>query len=112
MFYVVSLFLLNRAYGGPEEGGWWYTIGEVVDPKNYPIIQPPNPGHGCQVRPEIFNDKQNAEHWAKAWTRDYCSYLNDSRNSDLGSVLCEGRYEFLVTEGWPEDFPQTRPHYE
>lgn len=26
--YVVALYEIDRAYGGPEEGGWWYDIGE------------------------------------------------------------------------------------
>ncbi len=35
--YVVAVYTLDRAYGGPEEGGWWYTIGDlsaVVDGSN------------------------------------------------------------------------------
>jgi hypothetical protein len=28
--HFVNLYRTTRAYGGPEEGGWWYTQGEIV----------------------------------------------------------------------------------
>jgi hypothetical protein len=28
--HVVAVYAEDRAYGGPEEGGWWYTTGELV----------------------------------------------------------------------------------
>jgi len=27
MLYV-NAYRVSRAYGGPEEGGWWYDVGE------------------------------------------------------------------------------------
>lgn len=30
MFYV-NVYELRRCYGGPEEGGWWYDEGSLVD---------------------------------------------------------------------------------
>ena len=26
---IVALYEIDRAYGGPEEGGWWYDCGEL-----------------------------------------------------------------------------------
>ena len=28
MDYTVAIFFVDRAYGGPEEGGWWFDTGE------------------------------------------------------------------------------------
>lgn len=28
-FYAVAVYSTDRVYGGPEEGGWWYTAGEL-----------------------------------------------------------------------------------
>ena len=28
--HVVALYEIDRAYGGPEEGGWWYDCGELA----------------------------------------------------------------------------------
>ena len=27
--FVVALYEIDRCYGGPEEGGWWYDTGEL-----------------------------------------------------------------------------------
>ena len=27
----LNIYELAQAYGGPEEGGWWYTYGEPVE---------------------------------------------------------------------------------
>ena len=27
--HVVALYEIDRRYGGPEEGGWWYDCGEL-----------------------------------------------------------------------------------
>ncbi len=27
--FVVALCEMGRAYGGPDEGGWWYETGEL-----------------------------------------------------------------------------------
>lgn len=32
MRYIVALYELDRAYGGPEEGGWWYDTGDLRRP--------------------------------------------------------------------------------
>ena len=29
-YWKISIYSLNRAYGGSEEGGWWYTEGDRV----------------------------------------------------------------------------------
>jgi hypothetical protein len=28
--WFVGVYLVDRCYGGPEEGGWWYDAGELV----------------------------------------------------------------------------------
>lgn len=32
MRYIVALYEIDRAYGGPEEGGWWYDTGVLERP--------------------------------------------------------------------------------
>lgn len=35
-FFWLALCLADLAYGGPEEGGWWYQSGTlIVDPNTY-----------------------------------------------------------------------------
>lgn len=28
--FIVAVYKTGKAYGGPEEGGWWYYCGEHV----------------------------------------------------------------------------------
>ena len=30
MTYTVAVFEVDRAYGGPEEGGWWFDYGQPL----------------------------------------------------------------------------------
>lgn len=30
MSFAVAFYEIGLAYGGPEEGGWWYETGEIV----------------------------------------------------------------------------------
>lgn len=35
----VNVYELDRHYGGPEEGGWWFTSGTVVKSLVVPTIE-------------------------------------------------------------------------
>ena len=30
MRFIIALYEIDRAYGGPEEGAWWYDTGELA----------------------------------------------------------------------------------
>lgn len=103
-FFTVAVYLANRAYGGPEEGGWWYDCGQRVDEAL----------DGLGI-PRIFTD----EHEAAAYARELSVKLDEKLNSpagyrtDLSSVCCEGRYEARVCAEYPDPhYPSERPHYE
>lgn len=32
MRYIIALYEVDRACGGPEEGGWWYDTGDLRRP--------------------------------------------------------------------------------
>lgn len=88
----VNVYLIDRAYGGPEEGGWWYKCGSFV--------------RGQQV-----HDDEEAER-VKATLQAWCDEENSQRRSDIGSVLSEGRYDVYIEDEPGESFPEVRPHYE
>ena len=27
----VNVYEVSQCYGGPEEGGWWFTAGELIE---------------------------------------------------------------------------------
>lgn len=96
--WYVQLYLLDRAFGGHEEGGWWFDTGEPVD-------CPENRG---------FPTREAA--------RSYLAYLYESGDADfladwnagrapVSSVSCEGIFDFKIVQT-PEAFPAERPRYE
>ncbi len=94
--WTVAIFMMDRQYGGPEEGGWYYDVGE------------PELEYAHLVKGFEFEEDANA----------YCSELqrlteelNKGRPS-IGSVLSRGRYAARICEGYPKSFPAERPHYE
>lgn len=94
MTYSVTLYLIDRVYGGPEEGGWYFTSGE------------PQPSEHNRA----FATRAEALHYVKS-LHSIEDAMNDDRPS-INSVLSEGQYAFFVDEGTPAPFPTKRPHYE
>ena len=101
--FMVAIYLEDRRYGGPEEGGWWYTAGRRCD-EMFPELGE----HGL---PKSFLDEDAAIAWAAAVNEKIDATLNHGRRP-IGSVLSTGRYCAHVHEGWPpECFPETTPHW-
>jgi hypothetical protein len=95
-FYSVAIYLVDKAWGGPEEGGWWYTFG-------IPSIE-----HVEQTR--LFQKLEEAQEYQKTLGL-LTSSLNSTRRS-INSVLSEGEFQACLFPGNPEVFPKVRPHYE
>ena len=95
--YLVSVYLEDRAYGGPEEGGWWYYTWQLARTV------------------KVFRNADAAY--------AYCRRLNDKLKSrvfgpnegrrDILSVLSDGVYYANVHENHaPRYFPERKPRYE
>jgi hypothetical protein len=87
----VNVYLIDRAYGGPEEGGWYYECGQAHQ--------------STQVLPQ---DEEAVRAGVQAW----CDVQNKERRSDIGSVLSEGKYVVCIEDEPAKDYPSERPHYE
>ena len=99
MSYTVQLYMCDRAYGGPEEGGWWF-------------------GYGLPVSDSEVGFPVSRRFKSKAKALGYCARiqarldrLNDERPS-LSSVASEGHYHALICSTTPRPYPATRPTYE
>jgi hypothetical protein len=88
--------MIDRAYGGPEEGGWWFDYGE------------PNDGYWKYTR--LFETEDEAYDYGKS-LNPLIDELNEGRPS-IGSVASEGIYGWVVQEGYPHAWPKERPRYE
>jgi len=93
MKYVVAVYLQDRAYGGPEEGGWWYDCGE----------------HVRTMR--TFGSEQSAVRYAERLNDKLDNTLNYGRRP-ISSVISTGRYGAEVhDEHAPASYPAERPFY-
>ena len=94
--YSVNLYLVDRAFGGREEGGWWYDYG-------HPVLHPLN---------RVFETYEEARRYQYE-----CLVIQDQLNEGLpsiDSVLSQGQYIVYVGEEneLPAPFPAVKPHYE
>lgn len=98
--WAVAIYLDDRAYGGAEEGGWWYDCGTLV--------------HKWRIRTSFSRDY--AQDLADR-LQDWCDELNVGRPS-ISSMSSIGRYRVHVKPvSWlfgspPRSYPTLRPHYE
>lgn len=94
---TVAIYLVDRAYGGPEEGGWYYTCGE------------PCADQAAHVR--RFANEDAAAVYMALLNDTVCKEMNQGRRS-INSVLSQGEYQAHFSDGAPAAFPAERPHYE
>jgi len=95
--FAVNLYLVDRAYGGREEGGWYYDCGQ-------PELHPLN---------RVFVFYPDAQDYYYQVCKPAETDLNEGRAS-ISSVLSEGEYRFIIGYDGeqPAPFPAQRPHYE
>lgn len=92
--YIVAVYMCDRAYGGPEEGGWWYDTGELIRVIN------------------VFRNEGKAIEFCRRMNRLLRKTLNKTRR-DIGSVLSEGQYFAEIHDNCaPKYYPEVTPHYE
>jgi hypothetical protein len=86
----VNVYLVNRCYGGPEEGGWWFEEGELID-----TFCLPSEEECLKLKQELLAGE----------------YSNEGR-APLSSTQCTGVYWIRVEATVGKDFPEEDPHYE
>ena len=97
--YSVAPYLIDQVYGGPEEGGWYYTAGNFVSGPDIPLPVFVRTYDEAVIELEKMNV--------------LLAPLNEGR-ADIHSVLSNGRYQAEIQEGGsvPQYFPIERPYYE
>lgn len=98
--HFVNWYLCNRAYGGPEEGGWWYDTREPLGPGDDRIARLSIPCASAEEALEVLRAQ-----------RAIAETINAGA-PDLNSVNCWGVHEPLYERHEPEAYPKTRPRYE
>jgi hypothetical protein len=113
--YVVAVYVEDRNYGGPEEGGWWYTAGELDHIES------------------SFLDEDDAWVWANAWNEDrpeeqgwryapskHATVVELPRRElkyEVASQICHSDWDVDEERDYewrwdvPTYYPEARPHY-
>lgn len=94
--YYVTVYETDRAYGGPEEGGWWFDFGQPLD-------------HGCN---RAYRSLAAAQRYADKARPIVAQENADDRRHPPSSVLCDGWLEIVIEDAIPRPYPQERPRYE
>jgi hypothetical protein len=94
--HSVAIYMTDLAYGGTEEGGWWYTSGF------------PSTDHTEHTK--YFDNEEEALKYSTELYNTVCKELNEGRAS-VSSVLSNGEYDTQVMDGEPRPFPDERPYY-
>lgn len=103
-FYTVAVYFVDKQYGGPEEGGWYYTSGERIDVSSEFEID--------SFIPKTFKTWEEALSYQNDVNAILDQGVNKGRRS-ISSVLSTGRYQAEAREGYPpKNYPEIRPHYE
>jgi hypothetical protein len=92
--YLVAVYHVDLAYGGAEEGGWYFNCGSLVR-----IVR-------------VFANQERAYAFCRRLNDRLHATLNKDRRP-ITSVLSEGEYAAEVHENQaPDVYPDRRPHYE
>lgn len=95
--WSVATYLEDLAYGGPAEGGWYYTYGEI---QNLPVLY-------FTTRTEARAAAALLNHWM-----DESTEWNKGRPS-ISNTNSEGLFRARYGAGHPKHhYPERKPHYE
>jgi len=97
--FVVALHELDRTYGGPEEGGWWFDCGI------------PAREHARYCR--VFRSRAKAIRYACRLQDGVVARLNAKAPRDIGESNYDGGiFGAFVQKGeQPRHWPRFRPRY-
>jgi len=98
MRYVIAVYELDRSYGGPEEGGWWYDTGSLV--RIHKVVKSEDQAYKIARR---LN--QGLAHKR---------FATGQPSPGISSVAYQGGHlaARVFERTAPEYFPQQRPYFE
>ena len=109
--YYVNVYEVYRAYGGPEEGGWWYDAGEPVFTKVFTDEQ-----EARSFSNEVYENmpEHSGEYRMGYSDIDGCDPDGNGDDAFLtpGGQWGKGDYRVYFEYEPAKPFPETRPYYE
>lgn len=99
--YYVNCYTVNRAYGGPEEGGWFFDVGIFKSSVSRNMYASGSEEIATALRDRLQELADTVQDTGPE------AYLHD-----VSSVCCEGREVWMVEEIPGQDYPTHKPCYE
>jgi hypothetical protein len=96
MSYTVAVLLTDRAFGGHEEGGWYFDYGYRVS-----LSEAPQRRFKTLAKAQGYLSKLEA----------VIARINDGRYP-VSSVLSDGIYRAFIFNSKVKGYPDTIPRYE
>jgi hypothetical protein len=127
MTLYVNVYSAAQAYGGPEEGGWWFDTGVPVasipvELEDHERDQFDREYHaeagtvlGSSVDPMDYADALDQALKDKAWeVRNEWKQRYPFEMSQYTSVLSHryDNYQVVIEDHFARPYPEERPHYE
>jgi hypothetical protein len=110
-FYTVALAYADRAYGGPEEGGWYYDTYVPAEERIALVLE--DTWDMPRTFPGTDEGLESACRWAEllaGWIKETGINKGKARPS---SVLSRGDWlDAIVFDGHPCPLPKEKPRYE
>src|SRR5262245_61972197 len=103
MPYYIHKHEVSLAYGGPEEGGWWYEEGTPVSDSEWETAR------------WAFTDEDKAYEKCRELNEAERERAKKEEQFEYSSVLAykSTHYSYRVEEfSLPKSYPDRRPHYE
>lgn len=92
--YYINEYSINREYGGPEEGGWWYETGKYIT------------CHGIAAAFTLALNIKEEKLPIVIRKRE------EENQHPTGSVLCTGWSTIFIDTEPGKDYPTKKPIYE
>jgi len=92
--FILGFYELDRCYGGPEEGGWWFDTETLVRPLAV-VASEDKAMQLCQRANRLLSHLQRKKRGIGSMAYD-------------GGRHCVSFHETTL----PKFFPEERPHYE
>ncbi len=105
--YLVTCYHHDRAYGGHEEGGWYFDY-------YIPLCPGFEDKHseGYEARVWAFTSEEKARSFVERMNAKLDYFINQHRPS-VSSVCSRGEVCCFVSKNsFPDMEPKTKPHYE
>ena len=107
----LNIYEIGQAYGGPEEGGWWYSCGDPIESTLVVNLQ-----HSIKTCDKLNARFRNSSSGYAMGFGEHDGVDPDGFGDDnyliRGGMWGDKKLRARIEDHPAEAYPQERPHYE